>query len=112
VIIEFALRMRREVARRQSIGVERAPDAAWVQSISGRYSSANLGRLVISPAAQGATFDVGEWQVAVGRRRHADGSSELVTLDAPFAGTSMPIGADGSIRLPDPQTEYVFTRDR
>ena len=112
VIIEFALRMRRDDARGKSAGVERAPDAAWVQSISGRYSSPNLGRLVITPAAQGATFDVGEWQVTVGRRRNRDGSTELVVLDPPFAGTPMSIGADGSIRLPDPQTDYVFTRDR
>jgi CubicO group peptidase (beta-lactamase class C family) len=112
VIIQFALRMRADEVRRQSLGVEHAPDAEWVASISGHYSSPNLGRLIITPAAQGATFDVGEWQVTVGRRRHPDGSSELVTLDPPFAGASMPIGADGSIKLPDPQTDYVFTRDR
>jgi CubicO group peptidase (beta-lactamase class C family) len=101
-IVTFAMQMHREFARQQGQGVERNPDAAWLASLAGDYTSTNLGSLKIT----GNVFDVGEWQVHFGRR-----GDELVMLDAPFAGTPIAFdAAAGTLTLPDPQTKYVFTR--
>lgn len=104
VIIDFALTQRREAARVQSAGVDRAPD---LSAFFGHYESESLGSADLRP---GGVFDAGEWQVRVGRR-----GNELVVLDAPFAGTPLPLGDDAAqptISAPDPQQSYVFKRVR
>ncbi|MFT3708780.1 MAG: serine hydrolase domain-containing protein [Archangium sp.] len=101
-IVTFAMQMHREFARQAVQGVEVEPDAAWLASLAGNYTSTNIGSLEI----RGNVFDVGEWQVHFGRR-----GDDLVMLDAPFAGTPIAFDAEaGTLTLPDPQTKYVFTR--
>ncbi len=103
-MITFALQTRRLHARQQGEGVERRPDPAWLAKLSGRYESTNLGTLEIHENV----FDVGEWQSHFGRKGEA-----LILLDPPFAGTPLAFDeASGTITLPDPQTKYVFTKNR
>lgn len=105
-MLDFALTQRRAIVSQQSLAVERPPAPAWFEALTGHYESLSLGGLDIRP---GGVFDVGEWQVHFGRREHGE-RTELVVLDAPFAGVSLPLGADGSIFAPDPQARYVFRR--
>lgn len=106
VMLDFALTQRRAMVGQQSLKVERQPEASWFEALTGHYESLTLGGLDIRP---GGVFDVGEWQVHFGRRKHGE-RTELVVLDAPFAGASLPLGADGSIWAPDPQASDVFRR--
>ncbi len=100
-IIETALR---SASRRDLEGIERGIDPALV----GGWLSDRLGRIDLD--ANGV-LDAGEWKVQLGTRRAENGALELIVLDAPFAGTPLPVG-DGTIQIPDPQEPAVFTRIR
>lgn len=85
---------RRAIDAKWSDALERDPDARWVSSIAGTYSSAALGVVTIRVGARGGVFDAGEWSSAFGRKVDASGGVKLVFVDPPFAGGD--VGVVGS----------------
>lgn len=65
-----------------------------MRRISGTYFNSSLGRVTISPAARGGTFDVGEWKSGFARKRDGDAATKLVLVDPPFAGGEPLVGGD------------------
>jgi hypothetical protein len=90
------------------------PEQAWLDGLVGTYTNADLGKVTISVGSAGARFDAGEWSSAIGQKRDAGGSLNLVLLDPPLANTSLIIGGDDrahhTLTLLDDQVTYVFTR--
>jgi CubicO group peptidase (beta-lactamase class C family) len=112
-MVAFFAGARREAARKMTATLDRVPDAGWVRDLAGSYDNASLGNVRISAAAQGGTFDAGEWQTAFGRSREDDGTVKLVFVDPPFAGGDIIVAGEDSRRtltIQYAQMKYVFTR--
>jgi CubicO group peptidase (beta-lactamase class C family) len=112
-MVEFFAGARREAAAKRSANLERAPESAWARDLAGSYDNASLGSVRISPAAQGGTFDAGEWQSGFGRRREEDGTEKLVFVEPPFVGGEIIVagqGAGRTLTIQYGQMKYVFAR--
>lgn len=110
-IVESAIADRAEATRKGAEGVERNPEAGWLAPLVGHYESESLGAVDIR---SDAVLDVGEWRLSFGRRKRGE-VIELVTTDAPFAGTPWTVGGEPNaptLTIPDPRPSYVFRRTR
>lgn len=87
----------------------RSTDRSWIAPLAGTYRDAALGEVAIRATAAGAVFDAGEWSTAIDRQVDAGGTAQLVLLDPPFAGGTILLAPDGTLRIPG-QTTYVFAR--
>ncbi len=118
--VAAAVRERAERAAGAREGLEAVPDAAWLAAIAGTY--AQTGTVAAAPGVgevtlRGDVLDAGEWRVRFTRRTPEAGATatELVIVDAPFAGVPLAVGGDAAqptITLPDPHTVYLLERLR
>ena len=83
------------------------PEAAAVKALAGRYTSAELGDVVVKRQGRRVVFDVGEWRSAVASRRNDDGTLSFVTIDPGMDGFEFVV-ADRTLVLRDAQHEYTF----
>jgi len=103
--LAYYAKLHRDAARPRP----RSADRAWIAPLAGTYRDAALGEIAIRQTADGALFDAGEWRTAIDRQVDADGTAQLILLDPPFAGGSLIVDPNGTLRVPG-QTTYVFTR--
>lgn len=112
-MVDHFVRTRRDLVAAALASIDRDPDPAWVRSFAGTYVNASLGRVKISAAPSGGTFDVGEWTSVFARKRDGDAANKLVLVDPPFAGGEPIIGGDEkhpTLIVDTGQTKYVFER--
>lgn len=112
-MVDHVVSTRRDLVATALAAIERDPDPAWVRRFSGTYVNASLGRVTISAAPRGGTFDVGEWKSTFARKRSTDAATKLVLVDPPFAGGEPIIGGDErhpTLIVDTGQTKYVFER--
>jgi CubicO group peptidase (beta-lactamase class C family) len=112
-MVEFFAGNGREAVRKMNANLDRAPDAGWVRDLAGSYDNASLGKVRISPAVRGGTFDAGEWHSTFGRKRDEDGTEKLVFIDPPLAGGEVIVAGQGARRtltIQYGQMKYVFAR--
>ena len=112
-MVDHFVRTRRDLVAAALASIERDPDPAWVRGFSGTYVNASLGRVRITAASRGGTFDVGEWKSDFARKRDGDAATKLVLVDPPFAGGEPIIGGDEqhpTLIVETGQTKYVFER--
>ncbi|MDX2091376.1 MAG: serine hydrolase domain-containing protein [Kofleriaceae bacterium] len=80
-------------------------DRGWLPALVGRYHHPLLGDVHITTDGM---FDVGEWKSRFDRVVNADGRTQLVLLDPPFAGPSVLV-ENGTLIVPgDPP--YILER--
>jgi CubicO group peptidase (beta-lactamase class C family) len=88
-------------------------DADWFDGLAGGWVAPVLGRIDLARDGRGATLDVGEWAVAVGKWTAIDGTVALVTTGVPAVGVALvPREKDGRtvLVISSGQHEYVFER--
>lgn len=128
-MVAAAVRERAERVAGAREGLEAVPDPAWLAAIAGTYAqrttaspdTPGVGELTI----RGDVLDAGEWRVRFTRRTPSSdadptspapaSSTELVIVDAPFAGVALALGGDPAhptLTLPDPHETYVLERVR
>jgi len=87
-------------------------DATEVAKLAPKYHNAELGDLAVKKAGKGTQFDMGEWKIEVGTRKHADGSLSFVTTGAGLIGIDFVTGTNAAgkptLTVRDAQHEYVF----
>ena len=112
-MVDHFVRTRRELVATALASIDRDPDPSWVRGFAGTYLNASLGRVTISAAARGGSFDVGEWKSDFAQKRDGDAVTRLVLVDPPFAGGDPIIGGDRqhpTLIVDVGQTKYVFER--
>lgn len=85
------------------------PDAAWMETLTGRYANPSLGTVTIRQEGARPVLDAGEWKSAFGKQTAEDGTVKLVLLDPPLAGLPLVPGPGRTLTLDTPQQKYVFT---
>ena len=87
------------------------PDASAVDTLATKYSSAELGELVVSKQGSRVTFDLGEWQSSVASRKNEDGTISFLTIDPGVGGFEFVNSNKNGKRaliVREGQHEYVF----
>ena len=81
----------------------------WIKDLVGKWSSENLGTMVISVSKKGFTADFGEWQSELGSINGAENT--FVFTSPPLAGgIPFQLQKDGSLLVDAGQTKYSFKR--
>jgi CubicO group peptidase (beta-lactamase class C family) len=103
--------------RRQIIATElemvKEADDAWVAPLLGAWVEPSLGRIELRREMGKLFLDAGEWKITVAEKTAKDGTRELVTTGAPFAGFEIvPEERDGKrvLVVDDEQREYLFEK--
>jgi CubicO group peptidase (beta-lactamase class C family) len=113
MMVDLFVKTRRDLVAAALASIDRDPEPTWVQRFAGTYVNPSLGRVTITAAARGGTFDVGEWKSDFARKRDGDAATKLVLVDPPFAGGEPIIGGDQphpTLIVETGQTKYVFER--
>jgi CubicO group peptidase (beta-lactamase class C family) len=100
-------------ARAEALDRLSEADPDWFDGLAGGWVTPVLGRIDLARDEQGATLDVGEWRVKVGKRTGKDGTISLVTTGVPVVGVELvPRERDGRtvLVISSDQQEYVFER--
>jgi len=87
-------------------------DPAAASKLAARYTSRELGELVVKKQGAATVFDFGEWASTVASRKNDDGTTSFLTIDPVEDGFELVIGERGGKRvlvIRDMQHEYVFT---
>jgi CubicO group peptidase (beta-lactamase class C family) len=95
---------------RERLVVPADPDTA--ARLAGRYSSPELGELVVRRKGSSTVFDLGEWRSAVATRKNDDGTISFLTIDPGAAGFEFVEGKRNDKRaliVREGQHEYLFT---
>ena len=83
-----------------------------VAGLAKRYSSKQLGEIVVRTQAGVTTFDFGEWRSTVASRKNDDGTISFITIDPTNDGFEFVMGERAGKRvliIRDGQHEYIFT---
>ncbi|APR88466.1 Beta-lactamase [Minicystis rosea] len=102
--------------RKEWLAKERAQsilpaDPRVVANLAERYTSPDLGDIVVRTDAKGTVFVFDAWKSAVASRKNDHGTTALVTVDPGVNGFDFVVADQGSERrlvLRDPQHEHVF----
>jgi hypothetical protein len=81
----------------------------WIKELVGKWSSVDLGPMVISLSKKGFVADMGEWQSELGTLNDAENT--FIFTSPPLAG-SVPfqLQKDGSILVDAGQMKYAFKK--
>jgi hypothetical protein len=77
-----------------------------------RYTSPELGELIVKKQGPGVMFDLGEWQSFVASRKNEDGTISFFTVDPGVGGFEFVNSNKNGKRaliVREGQHEYVFT---
>jgi CubicO group peptidase (beta-lactamase class C family) len=88
------------------------PSPPLVAVLAKRYSSKELGDLVVLTQDGVTTFDLGEWKSTVASRKNDDRTTSFITIDPGTDGFEFVVGERAGKRIliiRDGQHEYVFT---
>jgi CubicO group peptidase (beta-lactamase class C family) len=80
--------------------------------LASRYTSPELGELIIRRQGSSTIFDLGEWRSSVATRKNDDGTTSFMTIDPGGAGFEFVESNRGDKRaliVREGQHEYVFT---
>jgi CubicO group peptidase (beta-lactamase class C family) len=109
-VASHAATYKAELAKeRERLAVPAAP--ALAAGLAKRYSSKELGELVVMTQDGVTTFDLGEWKSTVASRKNDDGSISFITIDPGTDGFEFVVGErDGKrvLIIHDGQHEYIF----
>jgi CubicO group peptidase (beta-lactamase class C family) len=103
--------------RLQELAAERKqlvipPDPEELAKLAPRYKNAELGEVAVKKAGAATVFDMGEWNIEVASRKHADGTVSFVTIGASLIGIDFVVGKSAAgkptLTVRDAQHEYVF----
>ena len=111
--LAFAIAERAAAVAREVAQVDEEPDAAWLQTFAGTWTSPDLGEVTIKVTNGRGTFDAGEWRSDIGRKTEDDGAVKLALSTPPWDGFEfLPGEANGAatLTLDVPQQRHVFTR--
>jgi hypothetical protein len=95
---------------RERLVVPADPDTA--ARLAGRYTSPELGELVVLRKGSSTVFDLGEWRSAVATRKNDDGTISFLTIDPGTAGFEFVESKRNDKRaliVREGQHEYLFT---
>jgi hypothetical protein len=87
-------------------------DSMLVARLATRYSSKELGELMVLNKDGVITFDFGEWKSTVASRKNDDGTISFITIDPTTYGFDFVVDERAGKRvliIRDGQHEYVFT---
>ncbi|MDQ3756143.1 MAG: beta-lactamase family protein [Acidobacteriota bacterium] len=86
-------------------------DAEATGRLATRYTSPELGELVVRREGYSAVFDLGEWRSSVASRKNDDGTFSFITIDAGVSGFEFVESKRNDKRVlivREGQHEYVF----
>lgn len=86
-------------------------DPAEAGKLATRYTSPELGELVVTKKGSAVWFDVGEWKTEVATKKNPDGTTSFVAISPSVTGFELLAGTAGgkpTLILRDAQHEYVF----
>lgn len=102
-------RLRESMSKsRQQIATSPAKNK-WINDLVGKWSSENLGNMVIRVSKKGFVADFGEWQTELGS---VNGAAETFVFTSPPLAGGIPfqLQKDGSLLVDAGQTKYSFKR--
>jgi hypothetical protein len=88
------------------------PDEQAAGRLAERYTSPELGGLVIHRQGPSTVFDLGEWRSSVASRKNDDGSISFITIDPGVSGFEFVESKRNNKRaliVREGQHEYIFT---
>ncbi len=111
--VAFYLKDKHDSEAKELSKLNREPDPQWVKSLAGTYSSPELGKVTVTPAAKGGVFDAGDWKSVFAQKKDPDGTMKIELMGPAMAGFELVVGGDAehpTLTLEDPQVKYVFER--
>ena len=88
------------------------PDAQAAGRLAARYTSPELGELIVKKQDSKVLFDLGEWKSSVVTRKNEDGTISFLTVDPGAGGFEFVESKKNDKRaliVREGQHEYVFT---
>ncbi len=86
-------------------------DAEAAGRLAARYTSPELGELVVHRKGSSLVFDLGEWRSSVASRKNDDGTTSFMTIDPGVAGFEFVESKRNDKRaliVREGQHEYIF----